>query len=240
VEDSPLQLAPDHDVELYARVFRQFGRLHIPQVLREEDARRVHDALASRTPWNLTVIHDDHFYDVAADELEKMSEEQLRAVDAEVYEFAARQYEGKYRTLRLSELGEPYGGDIPELIELTEFLNDKPFLDFIRGITGSEGIDFADAQATCYVKGDFLHPHFDTDAKKKRIAAYVLSLTPKWKVEWGGLLTYVGPDGHVTEAYTPAWNALNLLRVEELHFVSCVAPFAPASRYSVTGWLRGR
>ena len=235
-----MELAPGHDVELYARVFRQFGRLHIPQVLREEDAKRIHDALANRTPWNLTVIHNDYFYDVSADQLAEMSEEKLQEVEEEVYRFASRQYEGKYRTLRLSDVGESYGGDIPELTELTEFLNSEPFLDFIRAITGRDGIDFADAQATCYEKGDFLHPHFDEDEVKKRVAAYVLNLTPGWRPEWGGLLAYVGPDGHVTEAYTPAWNALNLLRVEELHFVSCVAPFAPAKRYSVTGWLRGR
>jgi Rps23 Pro-64 3,4-dihydroxylase Tpa1-like proline 4-hydroxylase len=235
-----LQLAPDHDVDLYAQIFAQFGRLHIPQLLREEDALRIHEALAKRTPWRLTVIHNDVFYDLSPEQQAEMSDEQKSAFEDEVYDFAARQYEGRYRTLRLSELGEPFAGDIPELTELTAFLNSEPFLDFISRVTGSNAIDFADAQATCYVKGDFLHPHFDTDEVKKRIAAYVLNLTPRWKVEWGGLLTYVGPDGHVTEAYTPAWNALNLLRVEELHFVSCVAPFAPAERYSVTGWLRGR
>jgi Rps23 Pro-64 3,4-dihydroxylase Tpa1-like proline 4-hydroxylase len=225
---------------LYAKVFKQFGRLHIPEILREEDAHRLYEALSKRTPWNLTVIHNDHFYEVPADELASMDEERKRAVDEEVYEFAARQYEGKYRTLRLSDLGEPFEGDIPELVELTQFLNSPAFLDFIAAITGSDASDFADAQATCYTRGDFLHPHFDTDEVKKRVAAYVLNLTPQWRPEWGGLLAYIGPDGHITEAYTPAWNALNLLRVEELHYVSCVAPFAPADRYSVTGWLRGR
>lgn len=234
-----MELAQGHDVELYSKVFRQFGRLHIPAILREEDAVRLHDALAKRTPWHLTVIHNDLFYDLTPEQVAEMSEEQQRAFEQEVYDFASRQYEGRYRTLRLSELGESFDGGIPELTELTEFLNGDSFLDFIRQITGSSGIDFADAQATCYVKGDFLHPHFDMDEVKKRVAAYVLNLTPLWRPEWGGLLAYVGPDGHVTEAYTPAWNALNLLRVEELHYVSCVAPFAPEARYSVTGWLRG-
>jgi SM-20-related protein len=66
-----------------------------------------------------------------------------------------------------------------------------------------------------------------------------MNFTPAWKSDWGGLLQFIDEDGHVAEAYAPAFNALNILRVPQKHAVSYVTPFAGAGRYSITGWLRG-
>jgi SM-20-related protein len=233
-------MASHHDARKYRDVFTKWHRIHIAKFLRETDALRIHDALAHRTPWDLTVIHGNLVYDVKPEHLAAMDAEHKAKFEAEVYASAAKQYEGRYGTKRLSDHGEAFAGDIPELTRLTEFLNDSAFLSFIRQVTGEPKIEFADAQATCYGPGDFLHRHYDTLPDKKRIAAYVLNFTPRWLAEWGGLLGFLAEDGHVIEAYTPAWNALNLLHVTQLHYVSHVAPFAAARRYSVTGWLRSR
>ena len=195
-------------------------------------------ALATRTPWDLTIIHKDLVYDLTPGQLAEMSPEKLKALDDEVMDFARRQYEGRYRTRRLSDAGETFAGDIPELAALTRFLNGQEFLSFIRRITGNARVAVADAQATCYWPGDFLHPHYDTLEQKKRLFAYVMNFSLVWKVEWGGLLGFIDEDGHLAEAYTPKFNALNLLDVRLHHYVSPVAPFADAKRYSVTGWLR--
>jgi Rps23 Pro-64 3,4-dihydroxylase Tpa1-like proline 4-hydroxylase len=45
-------------------------------------------------------------------------------------------------------------------------------------------------------------------------------------------------SGHVEQAFTPRFNALNIFKVPQLHSVSFVAPFVPFRRYAVTGWLR--
>ena len=47
-------------------------------------------------------------------------------------------------------------------------------------------------------------------------------------------------DGHVSEAYAPTFNALNIFRVPQLHSVTQVASFAGGPRLSVTGWIRER
>lgn len=235
-----ITLSPHHNMELLAKVYARSGRIHIPDLLREEDAQRIHDALVNRTPWNLTIIHNDLVYDVTPDQYAAMSEDQIKAMDTEVIDFARKQYEGRYRTLRLSDRGEPFADDIPELVALTQFLNGEEFIAFIRRITGNNAVAYADAQATCYWPGDFLHPHYDTLTEKSRLFAYVLNLSPKWNVEWGGLLGFIDQDSHLAEAYTPKWNALNLLDVRLYHYVSHVAPFANAKRYSITGWLRQR
>jgi len=235
-----IRLSPHHNTDLLAKVYARFGRIHIGDLLREEDAMRIHDALVNRTPWNLTIIHNDLVYDITPEQYAAMSEEQIRAMDAEVIAFARKQYEGRYRTLRLSDHGEPFAGAIPELGALTKFLNGEEFLAFIRKITGNAAAAYTDAQATCYWPGDFLHPHYDAQTEKSRLFAYVMNLSPKWNVEWGGLLGFIDRDSHLAEAYTPKWNALNLLDVRLYHYVSHVAPFADGRRYSVTGWIRQR
>ncbi len=236
---APIALADDHDVALYQKIYAKAGRLHIPGLLREADAQRLHAALI-RATWNLTIVRSELVYNLTQAELAAMDAAKRAAFAEEVNAYAVDNYEGRYSTSRLTEQGEPYAGDIAELGTLVAFLNSKPFLDFITRITLAPAVHFADAQATRYDPGDFLHRHRDVQNEKKRQVAYILNLTPRWLAEWGGLLGFLDEDGHVAEAYTPAWNALNILNVEQLHYVSAVSAFAPTPRYSITGWLRAR
>ncbi|MBB1180632.1 2OG-Fe(II) oxygenase, partial [Pseudomonas sp. FW305-3-2-15-E-TSA4] len=75
---------------------------------------------------------------------------------------------------------------------------------------------------------------------KHRLLAYVLNLTPRWRVDWGGLLLFLDPDGHVAEGYAPKFNALNIFRTPFPHAVTQVSTFAGAPRYAITGWIRAR
>ncbi len=233
-----MKLSDQLDARLYARVFAQHGRIHIPNLLRESDARAAHDALLNRTPWDLTAIRGNAVYDIKPQQYAAMSEEQLKSFEEELTKAAQTQYVARYRTLRLSNHGEQFDGNISELTALTKFLNGSAFLGLVRAVSGLNAIRFADAQATCFGPGDFLHPHYDTVTGKNRLLAYIVNLTPAWKVEWGGLLGFIDRDGHLAEAYTPKWNALNLLHVTQHHYVSQVSTFAAASRFSITGWLR--
>ena len=237
----PIAIADDHDADTYAARFAAHGRVHIPDFLRADDARRLQEAVARRVRWNRLLIHDGP-QTMSGAEWARLTPERRRTVEAEVAAAARVRFEGRFWNLELTDTGEPYAGDIRELVELSRFLNEEPFLAFARIVTGMPAIDMADAQATLYRAGDFLHPHTDTDDTlgKNRLAAYVLNLTPNWKMEWGGLLSFPGPHGHVAESYVPAWNALNLLKVPQNHFVSSVAAFVDTGRYSVTGWLRRR
>jgi SM-20-related protein len=235
--DLQYRIAAHHDPGRYAEQYSQFGRVQIPQFLREEDAQALVRALAQKVRWNLTILHDIP-RDITAEKWALLTEQQRFSIDREVIDAAKHRFEGRYRTIRLSNHGEAYQGQIPELVALTRFLNSEPYLAFMRTVCGREDIALTDAQGTLYTAGDFLLDHDDSNSKRKHLAAYVLNLTPRWKAEWGGLLTFLDKDGGVTETLVPTWNAINLLRVPQPHFVSFVAPYATAPRYSVTGWMR--
>ena len=124
------------------------------------------------------------------------------------------------------------------LFALAQSLSTGASLDALRRITDAPEINYADAQGTAYSPGDFLTGHDDRFEGKNRRAAYVLSLTPVWRLEWGGLLVMHGEGDEPSRAYMPGMNVLTLFSVGQMHSVSEVTRAAAYRRYSVTGWLR--
>jgi Rps23 Pro-64 3,4-dihydroxylase Tpa1-like proline 4-hydroxylase len=124
---------------------------------------------------------------------------------------------------------------------LVEHLNDAPFLDLARAVTGIPELIKADAQATFFSAGDFLSVHDDSHATERRRVAYVLNVADAdWSPDWGGYLNFLDDDGDIVAGWRPRFNSLNLFRVPQRHQVSYVPPFARASRFAVTGWFRDK
>ncbi|HEY1707837.1 MAG TPA: 2OG-Fe(II) oxygenase family protein [Rhizomicrobium sp.] len=233
-------LSKTHDWRPLSQVYARFGRIHIPAVLTPESAARVHRCLTAETPYSLVVNNGSQYFDIPAQDQAKMSPEQRKALADSAVAGAQRGFQLFYENHRLTEQGEPYPDPNHYLAAVVAFLNSPEFLFFIRAVTGEPKIAFADAQATRYGPGHFLTTHDDGIAGKNRVAGYILNMTPQWLADWGGNLLFLNKQGHITEGYVPAFNALNLLRVPQPHCVSHVAPFAGAYRYSITGWFRTR
>lgn len=230
--------APQVRADLVAGVFRASGRVHIGGVLADEAALRLYQCLTREVPWQEVTGDARGHHELPA----SGDPESAQARDA-LLSGAEREagYGFAYRYRNFPMLDHYEAGRHRELyvMRLLEFLNSGPFIDFARLATGCSRISFADAQATLYGPGDFLTCHDDAVAGKQRHAAYVLSLTPEWRADWGGLLAFPDQGGHLHEAFCPSFNALNLLRVPTPHLVTQVSSFARAGRYSITGWLRG-
>ena len=216
------------------------GRAQVPDLLRDPAATRLLDEARRNTPFQtVTTAASRGHVDMPAAWLESLTPaariEMARAVQETATERFQYLYDN-YPAWDLAQAGKLAG----PWRDLLDFLNGEPFLALARRITGEPRIVFCDGQVTRYRRGHFLTAHDDDIEGKQRYFAYVLNLTPRWNVEWGGLLMFHGEDGHVAEAFKPNFNALNLLRVPAPHSVSQVSLFAGDDRISVTGWLRGR
>jgi Rps23 Pro-64 3,4-dihydroxylase Tpa1-like proline 4-hydroxylase len=234
------RLNPALDAEALARRFAAAGRINIPDFLEPEGAARLRAMLRAADGWRLVVNQGDKLF-----ELDRAAQAALDAagrakLEAAVHAAARYDFQYMFETIRVPDEEAARRAQGDALADFASFLSSPPVLDLLRQVTGRTGIDFADAQATAYGLGHFLSAHDDAVEGKNRHAAYVFGLTPAWRPEWGGLLLFHGADGHIAEAYVPMFNALTLFAVPQPHSVSMVAPFAPARRYSVTGWLRGR
>jgi hypothetical protein len=234
-QDVPLELNPLLDRKGLAQAFARGGRAHIPDLLTQPSAVRLLQALQQETPWTVTLNKGQNFLD-----FEKMPPEERGKLAMGVFERARNGgFHYIYDTHRISRNGEPYNGSVPYLGRLFAFLNSPNFLAFMREVTCLEAIAWADAQATLYRPGDFLTTHDDKTGGHKRLAAYVLNMTPGWSPDWGGVLQFFDERGNVSQGFVPAFNALNVFRVPAEHAVSQVALFG-GYRYSVTGWLHAR
>jgi len=239
--DAPVSFAinPTLDPARLAPQFVGRGRVHLPEFLVPPAAEQVHRYLAESAEWSL-VLHDGtHVREATPEQRRHADEVWEREMAAFAYARAREGFEFLYEHRRVADDPRERAADASPVARFVDFLNSPVVLEFARRLTGQPDIVRADAQATRYRPGDFLtqHDDFDKTGRKLRRAAYVFNLTPRWQPDWGGQLQFIGPDGHVTEAWVPRFNALNVFAVPQPHSVSIVSPFAVGARYSVTGWL---
>ena len=228
----------DHDAAALARAFAADGFVQIPDFLAGDAAERLHRLLRERRDWRQVVASESGAVELDRQARAAMAPEQRQALDDAVYARARAGFQYRYETIRVPDEAEARAAWGDPLASLAAWLSTGEARAFLRIVTGADDIAFADAQATAYSPGDFLTGHDDAVEGKGRRAAYVLGLTPQWRLEWGGLLLFHGADGHVARGLTPAVNSLNLFAVPAMHSVSEVTRAAAFRRYAVTGWLR--
>lgn len=215
------------------------GRVQIPGLLDDASAETLRDEAAVRTPFQTVTLGGKGHVDLPAAWLEGLTPAQRTDMGRAAQEAATERFHYLYDNHPLWDLDE--AGRLDGVWKAwLAFANSEAFLGPMREITGEPRIAFADAQVTRYRRGHFLTAHDDGIEGKNRYFAYVLNLSPRWRIEWGGLLMFHGDDGHVAEAFLPNFNSLNLLKVPALHSVSQVSLFAGDDRLAITGWLRGR
>lgn len=189
-------------------------------------------------PWSVTFNNGDTVHDMTSSQLDVVTEVDRLKLSAGIAAQANGQFQFIFQNYRVDEAVKRGENTKIFLHRYHEFLNGDEFKAFIRYISDVDEIDFVDAQATKYVHGHFLTRHDDLNQEKARRLAMILNLTPSWNTDWGGLLQFHEPDGHISEAFAPGFNALNLLYVGQAHSVSYVTPFAGYPRLSITGWVR--
>jgi len=237
------EINPDVDRLSAARRFAADGRVQVRDVLTAEAARNVHSILAQQTPWGLAwQAGSDGPHGIRSEDLARLSAAERQAIGDKLSRaLAGRDYGFVYSQYRMLDayLGQWNPGGPHDL--LLEHINSEPWLDLARDITGVSELVKADAQATLYGPNQFLAQHDDSHVAGDWRIAYVLSFCAEdWRPDWGGYLLFYDDDGDVIAGFRPRFNALNLFRVPQKHSVTFVPPFAPAGRFAITGWFRGR
>lgn len=232
-----LALSPDLDVAALRAAFDQKKRLRVSDLLAADGAEALAAAMEAFDDWRVTVAAGGEQFELplkgraAADPSKQAWIDQAR-IDGD-----SPRMQYLFDTRRLTVEGvEDHVRDAVSAVPA--FLNSPAFIAFVRGVTGDDRIDFADAQATRYRPGHVLTAHTDAADGKNRLYAYVLNLTREWYADWGGVLAFFDEQGHVVDGYVPTFNGFNLFAVPKAHAVTQVSSFAPRDRLSITGWLR--
>ncbi len=211
-------------------------RAHLAGFLDENGAQRLLDATQT-LDWRTVTNVGGETQDLVPKQISRLDQDKLIA---QLHEEAKTQFRFMYDAFRLSDAclsGALLSGP---LVEFFATMNAEPALELFRAITGDARIAYLDMIVSRYRPGHFLTAHNDAQEGGFRLYAFVFNLSPIWRADWGGLLNFYDSDGHVAEAYTPRWGALNIFEVPQWHAVTMVAPFAAAERYSITGWMRSK
>lgn len=231
-------LAPRPDLDLLTAEFAQTGVISIPSILEESCAAALHNLLRERDDWSQFINSGDRLVELSRATRADMDAAKVSALNDAVYAQARYDFQYRYETIRVPDGHRERRKSKDPLAAFAEWWSNGEPRDLLRKITGFAGIEFADAQATAYSPGDFLTRHSDDVEGKGRLAAYVLNLTPRWRVEWGGLLIFHDEAKAQIKGLAPDFNRLNIFRVPQLHSVSEVSRAAAFRRYAITGWLR--
>ncbi len=229
-------LNPGLNLEELCQKFALEKRITIPLILRPERASAVREALCGDMPWTLCYVQNGQPYGVTAAEWATWSEEKRAEFVRRVGEGATSGFQFLYDHFALSDACQRGDKVAPQLRDFAGFLNSDEFVAFLRNVTGHTDGRYVDAHAARYGRGHFLNKHNDSQDPRRRVA-YVFHFTEGWRADWGGTTHFMARDGSVTDTVVPVFNSLTLFSVPVLHYVSLVAPFAGAQRYSVTGWL---
>jgi SM-20-related protein len=239
-QPSPFVINPNLDKTAIAAALASQRRVQIRNFLSNEKASDLYRCLSQEIEWN-TIFSDgdEKVHAMHPTQVTAMNNKQKEWLAEFVTQKARHDFQFIYHNYPVWDLWKKNISPDHELKRFVEFLNDEPFLSFIRSISGIASIGQADAQGTLFKPQHFLTRHTDRDhSYKGRRMAYVMNMTPRWRAEWGGILEFLDADGNVEAGFTPSFNVLNLFYVPCWHHVSYVAPFADGGRYSITGWLR--
>jgi hypothetical protein len=221
--------------------FQADQRIQIRDVLTERTAQTIYSVLAQQTPWGLAWhAGSDGPHNLPREKLAGLPQAEKAGMGGKLHQaMAARDYAfiyGQYPML-YAYLNKWLEGSPQDL--LVEHINDQPFMDLVRQVTGISDLTKADATATLFGPNQFLALHDDSHVAEGWQVAYVLNLCPvDWRPDWGGYLMFYDEEGDVVAGFKPRFNVLNLFKVPQRHNVSYVPPFAPVARFAITGWLR--
>lgn len=221
-----------------AEAFARDGIVRIHNFLDENAAMSLHSHLRSREDWRQVFNSGEKVFELDRSTRAALPRDRLADLDEAIYAGARSGFQYRYETIRVPDDVADRLADGTALAQWAHWMSTSGTRDFLRRLTRGKDIAFADAQGTAFSPGDFLTGHDDAFEGKNRRAAYVFSLTPVWRLEWGGLLIMHGENGASSRAYAPEMNVLTIFRVGLMHSVSEVSRAAAQRRYSITGWLR--
>lgn len=233
--DCSLRLDLERDYHPYSDVLKQEGRVRIPQFL-DMGTEYLYNFARSNDEWIQVINTEDGVLEIELDQWQAYNDANKSAIRTDMYQRASKGFQYSYAAVAVP-VAEEIGCEGDPLSNFLQFTAETGFQTILEQLTGVADLKFTDGQLTVYHPGDFLTRHDDSVAGKNRIAAFVLGLTPIWRMEWGGLLHFHPMDNEPALALVPDFNTLDLFTVPRLHSVSEISAAALFPRYALTGWL---
>jgi Rps23 Pro-64 3,4-dihydroxylase Tpa1-like proline 4-hydroxylase len=217
-----------------ARLTQEFSlnkKVQISQILPVEQTAAIYQFLHRDVTFDQAFTLNNKAALLSKDSLNRMTRSEFDSLLRDVYDNASKGIGYWYGRAAESDMSSSVLGDF------NLWLKSKKVVDFIKQVTGQLDICDCVIQYTRYVAGDFLTRHKDIGAEGTRKIAFVFHFSPNWHPDWGGLLQFYHPSGQPKDAWAPEFGSLHLFDTQHIHAVTTISPFAPAARYTISGWF---
>lgn len=234
IDPVSLTLNPALDSASLRACYRRDGRVRIPHLF-ASGAPELYRHLESNRDWVQLANHETGSHELAWKTWRQPGSTARSELEPGILARARDGFQYSYAALRVPTADESC--ENPVLTAIADLLRGEPILTLLKDITGVVAPRFTDGQVTAYGEGDFLTGHDDDLVGSDRKVAFVLGLTPQWRLEWGGLLLFHDLGSVDCAGLVPQFNTLDLFSIPRYHSVSMVTRAAPRRRFSITGWL---
>jgi Rps23 Pro-64 3,4-dihydroxylase Tpa1-like proline 4-hydroxylase len=215
--------------------FSRDDRVRVDNFLQPDVIEEVAEEI-EQAPFELVYVLDGNMQTTSKARMDAMSATQKKQINTAIRDQAGYGVGFLYGSCHLGA-GRPQniGPNMTRLFD--EFITSPQMIEFVQGVTGDKSVNSVSGHYTRYLPGHFLTRHRDEVQQERRRFAYVLSFTPEWHPDWGGLLQFYEEDGTPRDAWAPKFNSLTIFDVKHIHAVTYVTPFARSPRLSLTGWF---
>lgn len=217
------------------RDYRDDSKVRIDDVFEKAFVEEVIQHIVRNIEFKNAFISQQQVRMLSDAEIQAMPQEEQQKVFTEVHQNASNGFGFLYGSHKVDKDFDRAKHQV--ITKVYDWLNAESTLESIRDILGDSSIVSANCQVTRYSQGQFLTRHDDVNAKEGRRVAYVISLTPDWHPDWGGLLQFYTKEGEPTNSFSPKFNSMTMFDVKHPHSVTYLAPYIKYYRYSITGWF---
>jgi SM-20-related protein len=238
-----IEISPRLDRARYREEFQHNGHVHLDNFLNAAGALALFQYLERDVQWRTFVVARERLLGTPAGSSYESSPEDDREICDTAVAAANDGFACVFDADHLfaeDEAGVAGGEGHPvesRLGEFGRFFSSETLLEFVRSLTGRMPIIRGDARAMRLRRGHFVSFHEATrsaDRSGRRLATALLNLTPEWKIEWGGLLSFRSRRQCGVEAYCPCFNSLDLYAFPHGNWLTQVAPYALGPRLSIS------
>ena len=233
-------LNPDLDLKPIIEEYRDTGLAYATDYLYPPLAEEIHQCLVNDVPWCFYSSNFEKDKDITPEQLDAMSPaEKEKLIPERPHSYTAN-LGSPFKTAqcRLAIKRQLDQGRYvpPVLVTVLKAMNDAPYVEVLKKLTGSDEVAGVSAAASWYKPGHYVTAHRDDGPA--RVATQLVTLTKDWQPGWGGKFTLCDNWGRIKKSIEPSFNSLILARPEIWHYVSVVSDEATSKRLTLYGWVQ--
>ena len=190
-----MDINPEIDLSVVATTLASRGRVQIHDFASAESAKTLHDLLQQHDDWYLSYNEGSDNFETSEAEFAALTMEQKHRFSAGVYRQARSGFQYLFKQHYICQAVDSGENQGHPMHAVQEWVTGENFLGLMRYVTSRDDIRTSDSYASLYGPGHFLTRHDDRHPTHKRIAAWVLSMTPEWDENWGGHLAFYDEEG---------------------------------------------